>query len=120
MPTSRVFIPQRPLMKVFNNETDEWEWVNKWDLSEAENYGTITPILSSQARPFTPEPIIAEIKAALHDYGDSDYLIAIGNPALLAWCVAIAAYFNDGFVNMLQWNSIDRTYVSIEADLGMR
>ena len=111
---SLVYLPQRPMMK-----DSTGAWIPKWDLSSAGEYGTIVPVLSSQAKPFNSAPIIAEIKAALENYSDDDYIIAIGNPALLSWCVAIAAWYNGGFTRMLQWSSIDKKYLVIEANLGI-
>lgn len=115
MPTNpRVFIPQRPLMKNENGE-----WVSKWDLSSAEKYGIMVPVLSPQSKPHNPELVIAEIKSVLHDYSDIDSIIAIGNPAILSWCVALAAWYNYGKVRVLQWNGLTNDYIPIDANLGM-
>lgn len=114
MSKSIVYVPQRPVIK---NELGEW--IPKWDLSQAEQFGILQSVVSPLTRPYNSFPVIAEIKAVLCNYTDQDYLIAIGNPAILSWCVALAAWYNYGRVKMLQWNGQKNDYVCVEANLGM-
>ena len=72
---------------------------------KAESYGKLVEILSPSAAPWGND-IVDEIKVVLADYdGDADFLLLIGNPALIGMCVAIAAQAPAarGRVQMLQW-----------------
>lgn len=110
---SRVFLPQIPLMR----EKDTGKWVNKFSLTDAENYGTLLPILDSFTTPHDPETVIDIIHDKLQTFSEKDFVLATGNPAILSWTTAIAAYYNDGQVQMLQWNTPRRAYDVIVAQL---
>lgn len=91
--------------------------VPKFDLSSAEQYGEISYLLSPTASPFHPEPIIAELRQKLHNFDGDDYLLLVGNPCLIGFATAIAADFNEGVVNLLQWSGKDRSYIPVAAEL---
>jgi hypothetical protein len=89
----------------------------KFDMSSAARHGALITLLSPTARPFRPEYVIAELRQKLADFCDDDYLLLIGNPCLIGFCVAIAARANSGRVRVLQWDGRQRAYVVVEASL---
>src|SRR5689334_17698838 len=105
----RVFVAQMPHR--MNERSGALE--PRFDLSTAERYGRVEFLLSPTARPFNPGPIVAELREKLSDYGDEDYLLLVGNPCIMGWACAIAADFNDGKVNILQWSGRDQAYTPI-------
>lgn len=109
-------------MTVYAVQNPHWhkegEMRPKFDLSPAEKFGPIEELLSPTAKPFRPRPIRDELMLKLKDFSDDDYIICIGNPILISMAVVLAADFNDGFVNLLQWNGFKGEYVLIEADFG--
>ena len=108
-----VYLPQIPLMRSHSTG----EWVQKFNLQSAEKYGTIQALVDSFEKPQNKEEVLDQLHAGLSDYSDDDYVLAAGNPAILSWTVAVAAYYNDGFVNMLQWNSPKGEYDVVPAQL---
>jgi hypothetical protein len=91
-------------------DTKTGEFVSRFDLGPAEKFGKIEFILSPTAKPFMEglsdanEAIIDEINQKLSIFGSDDYLLLIGNPALIGLVVAVAACHNEGNVKLLQWN----------------
>ena len=110
---SIVFLPQIPLMRSHSTG----EFVPKFDLTAAKKYGTIQALVDSFEKPQNREEVLDNLHSGLSDFSDGDYVLAAGNPAILSWTVAVAAYYNDGFVNMLQWNSPKGEYDVVPAQL---
>ena len=46
-----------------------------------------------------------------------DYLLLIGDPAIIAVAAAAAAKINNGRFKVLKWDRDDKTYYDIEIDL---
>lgn len=90
----------------------------KFDLSSATEFGELVYLLGPGTKPFEPnDRVIDELREKLSQFGDDDYLLLIGNPALIGFATAIAADFNDGRVSMLQWTATQGRYVPIRARL---
>lgn len=92
----------------------------KFDLSTAAKYGPLVDLLSPTARPFSPAHVIGVLREKLGAFSDTDYLLLIGNPALIGFTVAIAAEANEGRVKLLQWDGRKKEYVPIVADLRFK
>lgn len=108
----RVFIVQRPMRK-----DDKGQLWDRFDLQPATTYGELVELLTPTANPFNPPHIIDELHEKLETFSDEDYLVLIGNPVLIGWCVAIAAYYNDGRVTCLQWSGSNHRYIPVPADI---
>lgn len=100
------------------HQHQDGQLVPKFDLQPAERFGALVYLLSPTARPFSGAPIIKELHQKLAKYDpERDKLLLLGNPALIGWCVAIAAAYGRGRVSLLQWDGRSRDYVAISADL---
>jgi len=108
-----VYVPQSPLFK--NNSG---KLVPKFDLRPARKHGGIVELLSPNAKPFTLGPLIEELYNKLATFNETDFIICIGNPIILATTVAVASDVADGKVNMLQWHGRRKEYIPVEMDLG--
>lgn len=109
---SRVFVVQNQHRMGLNG------LVPKFDLSPAEEFGELVPLLSETARPFgNNRGIIDELRRKLESYSDRDHLLLIGNPILIGFAVAIAANSNHGRVSLLQWSGVHRRYIQVQAEV---
>lgn len=107
---SKVYVVQSTLR--MNPATRKLE--AKFDVSAAEVFGELVYLLSAQAAPFSPDPVIAELRTKLAKYNpEHDYLLLIGNPCLIGWTVAVAAHVGAGRVNLLQWSGREGRYLPI-------
>lgn len=107
----RVFVVQN--QHCWSREHQEFR--PKFDMSSAEEFGELIYLLSPTASPFRSDNIIAELHDHLHDYGPEDHLLLVGNPALIGFCVGIAAHYSGGDVSLLQWSGKDSRYIKISA-----
>lgn len=97
-------------------DRDAQKFVPKYDLREAEIFGDLEYLLSPTAAPFNAEPIVRELREKLKDYRQGDYLLLVGNPALILAVGAIAASYNKGRVSVLQWSGKEGRYIAIHMD----
>jgi hypothetical protein len=82
-------------------------------LEKAEKFGQIQYLLSPSAHPFNPENIIGDLHDKLKTYSDEDYLLLIGNPALIGMATAVAGHYNGGKLKLLQWSGRQGDYAEI-------
>jgi hypothetical protein len=108
---SRVFVVQQTMSK--DRRTGLLS--PRFDMTPAEEFGDIVCLLTPNAKPFNPVPVIEELREKLIDFSDDDYLLCAGSPILIGWATAIAAYNNEGRVAMLQWSGINKSYAPVEA-----
>ena len=60
---------------------------------------------------------ISDIEKELKDFCDEDYLLLIGDPAIIAIAGAIASEMNRGKFKVLRWDRNESRYYDIEIDL---
>lgn len=101
-------------------DPDQGELVPRYDVSPAERFGTIRFILTPRANMNRPEELVAKMDLILAGFNDEDYLLPIGNPALIGWAIAIAAAHNGGKVRLLVWSGKERDYAEVKAVLPIR
>lgn len=110
----------KPRVFVVQNQ-HKWDdthqrFVPKFDFSSAEAFGELVYLLSPTAAPFNSAPVIRELREKLREYRDGDYLLLVGNPALILAVGAVAASYNSGRVSVLQWSGKDHRYVSVRLE----
>lgn len=119
MSKPRVFVVQ----KTMRWDAQKGELVPKFDLEPAEEYGEVIYLLSPTAAPFNPDTVLPELHQKLESITENDYLLLVGNPALIGIVCAIAADYSQGCFNLLQWSGKERRYLPIRVqglynDLG--
>lgn len=90
--------------------------VPRYDLSPAEQFGTLEFLLSPVTVPSAPERVIDTLREKLQNYCDDDYLLLIGNPCFIAFAAALAADVNEGRINLLQYNGSRKQYYVVKAE----
>jgi len=126
----RVFIPQEPRRRKENGE-----WKPAFDMSPALVYGD--PVVLAEPGPvaLSAQPLVHAIRKKLMGrymeeqpelyqdaagklpdvvpFNNDDFLIAVGNPTVLAVAAAVAADINRGSVQMLYWDGRLGQYVKV-------
>ena len=64
-----------------------------------------------------PSKIVATIRRKLKDFNDDDWLLAMGDPAIIGIAFAIASTINQGRVNLLKWDKRDQSYYPVRINL---
>jgi hypothetical protein len=92
--------------------------VKRWaDLSPAAEFGDLKFILPAGQVPMDLSGLLPKLKDAFKDFRSTDYLMAIGNPALLAWGAALASKAAQGKLQVLVWQTSAKRYQAVAADL---
>lgn len=95
-------------------------YVSKYDYTPAEKFGKLEFLLSSTANPFkNMDVIIQELHSKLQNSTMDDYLILSGNPVLMSTAAAIMAFYNEGWVNLLQWNGYQKEYSPLTFQINL-
>jgi len=76
------------------------------DISDAARYGNLQrPVFPPTYNAILDATdVVRKLEQALYDYEEGDYIIAIGDPAIIGVATAIAARNSGGVVNLLKWN----------------
>lgn len=106
----RVFAPQVPSR--FDHATRLW--VPAVNISPAERHGDLVVMLPPEANRMHTAPLVAAMKERMRDYGADDFLIAVGDPSLIAAAACIAAVKAGGVLRMLKWDRLTSDYVPVE------
>jgi hypothetical protein len=108
-----VYVVQAPSYR----DRETGEWVPKYDLSAAEEYGRLVYLLPPGNLPGRGEPLdtaLARMRHRLSDYEDGDHLLALGDPVAMVAAAVVAASFNGGRVSLLKWDRLDQRYYPCE------
>ena len=88
------------------------------DIISATKYGDLEPLAS----PFdqvhlNPGRIVSQLRRKLQKFNDDDWLLAMGDPAIIGIAFALAASVNHGRVNLLKWDKMERSYYPVRVNL---
>ena len=92
--------------------------VMDYNVRSAEKFGDLKVMLPDNKQIIlSSTPITFKLKQQMKDFCDDDYLLLIGDPAIIAVCGAIAAQNNRGKFKVLKWDRNDKRYYDLEIDL---
>ena len=92
--------------------------VMDYNVRSAEKFGDLKVMLPDNKQMILSSgPLTFKLKQELKNFNDNDYLLLIGDPAIIAVCGAIAADFNGGRFKVLKWDRNDKRYYDLEIDL---
>ena len=95
--------------------------VMDYNVRSAEKFGDLKIMLPDRKQMILSSgPLTFELQKQLKDFNDDDYLLLIGDPAIIAVAGAIAAEHNNGRFKVLKWDRNETRYYDIEIDLRNR
>ena len=106
----KVYAPQIPSRFDHTLRT----WVPIVNMQPAEKFGELVTLLSPDAYRVAAAPMVAAMKERMRDFGPDDYLVAVGNPTLIAAAACIAAKKNNGVLKLLTWDRMAGDYLATE------
>jgi hypothetical protein len=93
---------------------------NYIDYSDAERFGEVNFITRDEIKPIRGslinESIMTRIDSTLEQFGEDDYLVLTGNPAVIGYAFHKAAERCD-VVNVLLWDKIGGRYRPLEMEI---
>ena len=90
----------------------------KINIIGAQKYGDLKFLLPEFSQMiFSPGPLIFKLKKLLKDFKPEDYLLLIGDPALIGVACSIVSDITNGKYNLLKWDKQERQYYPIKINL---
>ncbi len=105
----RVFIPQ--VTERFDLKLGRK--VEAFDFSPAAQYGTLIEVLDKSDNPMFLARLTPKIRIALEDFSEHDYLLAVGDPAVIAICAGLILRRRKT-LKMLKWDRQLKIYMVME------
>ena len=86
----------------------------KVDVVSATRFGELKALADkSEQMHLRPENIINNLKKQLRCFNDADYLLLLGDPALIGAAMTVASNYNNGNVKVLKWDRIEKMYYPV-------
>ena len=88
------------------------------NIRSAEKFGELKVCLPDNRQiVLSSGPMVFKLKQELKDFNENDYLILMGDPAIIAAAGAIVSENNNGRFKVLKWDRDEKKYYDIEIDL---
>lgn len=87
------------------------------DFSIAGQYGEIEVLFPDGPLPVVPSTTIHAIKKKLSNFSDEDYILNVGDPALISLVAGIVSRQNHGRYKVLRWNRKSSSYTVWKIEL---
>lgn len=106
----KVYVPQQPSR--FDSSTRLW--IPTVNVSPAATFGEIIVMLPPNANRLHTAPLVAALKDKMADYQADDYIVAVGDPSLIAAAACIASNKTGGTLRLLKWDRMSSAYIPVE------
>ena len=91
------------------------------NIRSAEKFGDLKVVLPDNKQiVLSSGPLTFKLKHELKDFNDKDYLLLMGDPAIIAVAGAVVSDVNGGKFKVLKWDRDEKKYYDIEIDLRGR
>ena len=91
------------------------------NIRSAEKFGELKVCLPDNRQiVLSSGPMVFKLKQELKDFNENDYLILMGDPAIIAAAGAVVSENNNGRFKVLKWDRDEKKYYDIEIDLRGR
>jgi hypothetical protein len=110
---SKVYIPQVP--SKFDHGSGLW--IPTVNMTAAHRYGEFVEMLPPGANRLATAPLTQALKEKMAGYKKEDYLVAIGDPSIIAISSAIAVDRTSGLLRLLKWDRQTNDYILVEVKI---
>lgn len=110
---SKVYAPQIPGKR----DAATRLWVPSINIDPARQYGEVVVMLPPNANRLHIAPLVAALKEQMENYTANDYLVAVGDPSLIAAAACIATKRTGGLLRILKWDRLASAYLPVEVEL---
>jgi hypothetical protein len=109
MSASKVYIPQ--IVEVYSESNNRHTPL--FDFSDAERFGHLVAVLEPSDNPSFLALLTTKIRKALVPFTINDYLVAVGDPAIIGICAGIILR-RQKKLKMLRWDRRLKMYIELE------
>ena len=110
---SKVYAPQVP--SKYDSATKLW--VPSINLDPANTYGEVVVMLPPNANRLHINPLIVALREQMKDFNSDDYIVAVGDPSLIAAASCIAVRKTNGLLKILKWDRQTGSYIPVEVQI---
>jgi hypothetical protein len=90
----------------------------KINITGALEYGDFKFLLPELSQlMWSPGPLIFQLRKLLKDYTPDDYLLLVGDPAIIGVACSIVSDITNGKYKLIKWDRQERKYYPIEINL---
>jgi hypothetical protein len=111
---STVYITQ----EVLKLDDKSGAYTPQYNLTPALKYGEPVVLAPHGLTLISTEPLVRRIRSKLVNFNDDDYILALGDPAIIGIACSIASEINDGRYRLLKWDRETRQYIPVRIDLN--
>jgi len=112
MHTRKCFAPQIPS----RFDRGSGLWVPTINMAPAREHGELIELLPPEASRMSIAPLMAALRERMdNEFNDGDYMIAVGDPSIIAAACIIAARKSGGIMRILRWDRQTSSYMLVEA-----
>ncbi len=95
--------------------------VNKFDYHPASVFGELVIIVNRKPHPTIKNSdapsMVSMVRKKLENFTDSDVVLPIGDPALIAMVTGEVILITGGLLNILKWDNKNHKYYEVTVDL---
>lgn len=106
---NRVFVTQSPLRR--DKVTGDLRQVH--DVTPASKFGTIEVLVPGGPVVLSTAHLVTTLRDKLRTFNDGDYLLCLGDPAVMAICASICSKVNGGRYTLLVWDKHTTSYLPV-------
>jgi hypothetical protein len=110
---AKVYAPQLP--SKFDAPTGLW--VPSINIEPARKHGDLVVMLPPQANRMHISPLIVALREKMRDFTGEDWIVAVGDPSLIAVVACLATQKTGGVLRLLKWDRMSADYLTTEAQL---
>lgn len=92
-------------------------WIPTVNVESANQFGEVKVMLPPNANRLHIAPLVAALKEQMQGFGADDYVVAIGDPSLIAAASCIAVKKTAGWLRMLKWDRQTSQYIAVEVQI---
>jgi len=93
--------------------------IRSLDYSKAKRFGEVIFLFEGQKQVvMSPQPTIRKLKSMLKNITDTDYILLVGDSALIGLTTSVVSYILNGRYNMLKYDRLERDYFPIRVDIN--
>tara|TARA_A100000172_G_scaffold45603_1_gene28133 strand:+ start:7501 stop:7851 length:351 start_codon:yes stop_codon:yes gene_type:complete len=90
----------------------------KYNVMKALSFGEVKFLLTERAQlVYSAGSLINKLRKLLKDFNDEDFLLLVGDPAIIAATSALVADINHGKFKVLKWDRIAGKYYPLSINL---
>ena len=91
------------------------------NIMAAKEYGTLVFCLPEKSQlVYSAAPFVRKMKKNLRDFEPRDFILCIGDPAIIGLSTYIVGDITHGLFNMLKWDRQERMYYPLTFDFNQR